>query len=240
MNTMFCFFSAMVVVITMMSSSLHAQADSRNDGGVSFRILTFERVKGMKVIQYMLKPGTAEGKEVSMHKNNFTGPYKASSRVLQFFLPADESGAKPRAVGKVSIPARLGKKILLIALPKDEKTYQFYPIADDIKRFKQGETKLINLSKVEVATKMNNKPFKVNANAVTSVPAISSKKEPHSYPVEFYFRENGKWMPLMSSAWQFEPDVRNFSFIYWDPKSKRIRIRTIRELPKVEVEDGSS
>jgi hypothetical protein len=51
--------------------------------------------------------------------------------------------------------------------------------------------------------------------------------------VEFYFQEGKAWRPISSSYWQYEPDVRNLTFCFKEPKTGRIRIRTIRELPSV-------
>ncbi len=114
----------------------------------------------------------------------------------------------------IKIPDSLGAKVLLIAVPAKEQTYHFIPIADNFDNFRAGGMKLINLTPVVIAAKLNSKSFKVAPQKITNIGKLSSKKEPHSYPVEFYFRDGEKWSPVSSSYWQHEPDVRNLAFCF--------------------------
>jgi hypothetical protein len=213
-----------------LSGDAHAQNTFDSKAGVVFRVLTFDRVKDLKEIDLV------EGEksmEISMHKNNFTGPYKASSRVLRFSRPAVEGEGKRVFAGMVKVPDSLGSRVLLIAVPTNKKTYHFFPFSDDIQSFRAGEMKLINLTQVVITAKLNSKPFKVAPLKTTNVGKLSQNKDAHSYPVEFYFQEGKAWRPISSSYWQYEPDVRNLTFCFKEPKTGRIRIRTIRELPSV-------
>lgn len=210
-----------------LGDNIYAQNTSDAKAGVVFRVLTFERVKGLKIIDLV------EGEKIqkiSIHKNNFTGPYKASSRVLRFFQPAVEDEEERVSAGVIKVPDSLGSRVLLIAVPTKKEAYHFIPISDDFQYFRAGEMKLINLTQVVIAAKLNNKPFKIAPQTVVNVGKLSQKKEAHSYPVEFYFQVGKKWNPISSSYWQHEPDVRNLSFCFREQKTGRIRIRTVREL----------
>lgn len=213
-----------------------AQNRTNASSGVVFRVLTFDRVKDLKVIDLM--EGETRQK-ISMHKNNYTGPYKSSQRELRFFRPAVENegdDAKPVSAGRIKVPSSLGARVLLIAVPGKDKKYHFFPVADDFQKFGAGKMKLINLTKVSIAARLNNKSFKAAPMSVSDLGKLSLKNEPHSYPAEFYFREGDKWSPLSSSSWLHEPDVRQLAFCFKEPKTGRIRIRTIRELPAAKPE----
>lgn len=217
---------------------VHAQKDENSNSGVEFRVLTFDRIKNLAEIDLVDGQNT---QVVKMHKNNFSGPFKSSSRVLQFYQRGgdglEEKNKDRVSAGMIKIPEHFGSQILLIAVPGKKQTYQFIPIADSFHDFHPGEMKLINLTDVLIATKLNNLAFQVAPYKVANVGKLSKKQKPHSYPVEFYTRKEKKWIPISSSFWQHEPDVRNLTFCYVEPRTGRIRIRTIRELPKVESQE---
>ena len=220
-----CFWSALILICT--GGSLVAQSGSDSDG-VTFRMLTFDRVKDLRVI-YLHAGKKVE--EVKMHKNNFTGPFRAKSRTIRFVHSIVAEGEKPVSAGSVKIPSAMGNKVILVAVPASESKYHFFPIADNFSRFQAGGMKLINLSRVPILAKLNSKDYALKPMGVSSIEKVSTKNKPHSYPVEFYYRAKNKWNPFSSSYWYHEPDVRHLAFCYPDQKTKRIRIRTIRELP---------
>lgn len=217
-------------LVAMLSVS-HAQ--QAGGDGLAFRVVTFERVKGLKEID--LRQG-AQIMPVKMHKNNFTGPYRANSRLLQFFRPMPDEEERPVPAGSVKVPDSLGNRILLVAIPGANNRYHFIPIADDKARFLAGSMKMLNLSSVPIFARLNGQKHVVKPLEVKDVPRVSNKKEPHSYAVEFYFRANEKWNAFSSGYWQHEPDARFLTFFYPDQKTKRIRVNSIRELPPVRNE----
>ena len=214
------------------------QSEAQDEGGFTFRLLTFERVEGLREINLVesneKKKSLSKSTPVTMHKNNFTGPYRSTTRQLRFFAPNSDSTQSPKPVGEINIPIGLGKRILLIATPKDKESYQFFAMADDLESFKLGETKLLNLTSMEIGASLNKKLYKLAAGTVKQVSPFKANAKKQSFPVEFYHRKNAKssWEPLTSSMWYYEPDIRFFSFIYLDPKEKRLRIRSIRDLPE--------
>ena len=214
--------------------SVHTQAESKSHSKqkISFRVLTFERVKGLKIIHLV------EGEKsqpISMHKNNFTGRYESKGRTLHFFreAPSGKKGEQETSVsaGVVKVPKSLGSKILLIAVPTQKKTYQFVAISDNFQTFNAGEMNLINLTNVSIAARLNNKTFKATPLGVTHLGKVSHEKKSHTYPAEFFSQKGKKWSSFSSSYWQYEPDARKLAFCFMEPRTGRIRLRTIRELP---------
>ena len=234
MNQLFTYCRVALLVTFFFSVQAQAENKSHSKAGISFRVLTFERVKGLKIIHLI---EGVKSQTISMHKNNFTGQYKSKSRTLHFSREAPsgkEADAKNRvSAGVVKVPPSLGSKILLIAVPSQKETYQFFPISDNFQKFQAGEMSLINLTKVNIATRLNGKAFKAPAQSVTHLGKVSNQKKSHTYPAEFFAKKGGKWKSFSSSYWQYEPDARKLAFCFMEPRTERIRLRTIRELPSV-------
>ena len=232
------FASPQVALLLTLFLSIHALAQSKSSSkqGVSFRVLTFERVKGLKIIHLI---EDQKSLPISMHKNNFTGRYQSKSRTLHFFRDAssDQNADKKNRVsaGVVKVPSSLGSKVLLIAVPTQKQTYHFLPIADNFQNFNAGEMKIINLTKVNIAARLNDKTFKAQPLSVTNLGKVSHQKKAHTYPAEFFSKKGEKWSSFSSSYWQYEPDTRKLAFCFMEPRTARIRLRTIRELPAVTV-----
>ena len=204
-------------------------ASSSDKGTVRFRVLTFERSGGLEEI-FLTGEDGSPGKAVKMHKNNFSGPYTAKKRKLIFSRHTEAGELASGLVGKVSLPESLGSKVLLIALPTSKGGYAFYPMSDNFSAFSAGQFKFVNLTGVTIAGKLNAQKVKVSPRSSSPSKAFSKKQKPHSFPVEFYFAQGKKWMPFSSNFWRHEPDVRSIVFFYRDPKTKRIRIRSIPEI----------
>lgn len=200
----------------------------QEQGTVRFRVLTFERSSGLKKIFLGNDDGKA-GEMVTMHKNNYTGPYTARSRNITFLRPAEANDDPPVVVGRVSLPESLGNRVLLIALPAAKSGYRFLPISDKRVAFKAGQIKFVNLTGVTVAGKLNAQKIKIAPHATSPGRSFSKEVKSHSFPVEFYYDKNKKWKPFSSSYWLHDPDVRSIVFFYLDPKTERLRIRSISE-----------
>ena len=229
---------SLVILALLIPASLWAQNSARNDGGISFRILTFERVEGLPIIQWK---DEKKSKPVKMHKNNFSPVYRSTSRNLHFFHPTPDAEGKLVSAGSVKVPVSLGKSIILIALPAKGEKYRFLAIAEDSSRFSPGGMKVTNLTKVSIAAIINNKKYKLLPSKMITISSVSAKNSRHSYPVEFYYHRNKKWNAFSSGYWQHQPKARFLTFCYGESKGKtsKIRIRSIKINPRPLKKMGS-
>jgi len=225
----------LIINFLLMLCLLPLQAIAQKAASLQIRILTFERVNGIKDMQmlYAKKKFT----KVKMHKNNFSGPFKVQGRSLQFFksevdLLAD-TDYEPKPESSLTVPLSLGSKVLLIAIPVSGK-YKFLPVEDSHDQFGKGQIRMINLTGSLIGAKLNSKSASIKPKQVHLWKNISDKKEAHDYPAEFFVRDGEKFNIFSSGYWQYRPELRKYSFIYRDPNSRNIKIKSIADYPAIQ------
>lgn len=227
-------FTTLALLLSVLSlASTQAQVENK---AVSLRMLAFDILEDNRNIDLIEfdkeKKGKPKATEVNLRKNNFTGPFLSKTRALTFYSKTELSAGNPKLVGEVTLPESLGKKVLLVANVDKDKRYSFFAMADNFDDFKRGETKLFNLTPIDIAAKINDKPVILKPNTVTKVAPFAAAAKNQTYPVEFHYRKDKKWNPFSSSMWFHEADIRFLTFIYLDVKDRRIRVKTIRDLSK--------
>lgn len=209
--------------------------------GLRVRFLCFGRIVGAEKLWLADSKTRNDGQEVELQLNNFVGPFRTQTRDLVLMERlAKEGQAPPEAVVKVTIPASLGSRILVILTPQGGKegSYLAIPIRDDPAGFAPGERRFVNLTKFQIGGEFDGKRTLIKANTLTSVklPAPPAGKSNHE--VVFYYQVEQKWLPLSSSVWPFDPEARTLVFCFWSVEDKRIRFQSIAEVPTKEDPDG--
>jgi hypothetical protein len=231
MDNIFTRMKRLLKIYIVFCCILPCVAVAQDERSVECRILTFERAGGVKKLQ--LLSDKKKLTKVDMHKNNFSGPYKIKGSVLFFYneVTKIEDLKHTPTVAKVALPASLGNRVLLIALVHKGK-YEFIPMKDSYESFNNGQIRMINLTSKVIGAMLNQKSVMIKPGKMHLWKKISTqKKKAHEYPAEFYTKDKEKFKIFSSGYWQYRPDVRKYSFLYNDPKSGRIRIKSIADYP---------
>ena len=212
-----------VAVLAFLLAPLTAFAQE-SGGPFTARVLAFERVGDIDRLQVAYgedKPGP----EIEIHTNNFTGPYELKER--NFTLMSGE-----KVAARVAVPVT-GKKVLLILVPSPRKDRLFVALSTPDSRtdFGPGERKLVNLTKWEIAGRLEKEAFRLPSAQVVKLPSVGKPNERHKLSAEFFFREKEKdeWTPFTSTYWQHDPETRGVVFFYRQPGRQTIRIKGITE-----------
>jgi hypothetical protein len=218
------------------SGSLAAQ--SRGTQGMRVRLLVFGRLVGAETLLLVDPKNPEESREVKVHLNNFTGPYRAPSRRVVLAEPGAGEGGKPKVVAKIAVPASYGARVLLVLVPNGGKDggYQMIPVRDDRVGFAPGERRLVNLTRYALGGQFDDKKVLIKPKTVTPLKLRKPPGGRETHEVVVYFRAKDKdpWTPLTSTVWPYDPEARSLVFFYWSAAEKRIRIQSIAEVPAAE------
>jgi len=201
-------------------------------GGLQLRILTFGAITGPEQLLLVDAEEPAKGSEVTLHLNNFTGPYPAKSRNVALIEPVADAGDKPAVpVAKLTLPESLGKRVLLVLVPQPapKRGYLAIPIRDDRAGFAPGERRFINLTGFPIGGEFDGKRSLIKPNTVTPLKIPPPPDGRDTLEVVFSYQAEGQWQPLSSGIWPYDPEARSLVFFYWHPGEKRIRIQSIVE-----------
>lgn len=220
------------VFVCMASLLLAGGSLARAAAEISFRAICFDPRDIKTPTFFISKNGGASA--LKLDKSNISAPQTATVRDGKFvdFLTSDDpkSGAAPVTL---TLPEAPLDQLLVIFIPGGN-GYRAWPVKIPGKDFKGGATLVINLSSVEIASKLGDaKPLLVPRAGVKVLPMPGGHKEA-MIPINISSRENeaDPWRAEQSARWVWDKDYRNYLFLYHDPATKRLRLRCIEELFK--------
>jgi hypothetical protein len=229
-------------ILSLWCILLSAALGQDSGQGLHIRILCFGRIAGAEKLWLADAKLPGAGQEVGLHLNNFTGPYQTKTRDLVLTeRPFEDGQAPPKAVVKVTVPNSLGGRILLILTPReaDGASYLGIPIRDDQAGFAPGERRFVNLTNYPIGGDFDGKRTLIKPNTLTSLKLAAPPADRQNHEVVFHYQSEGKWMPLSSSVWPYDPEARSLVFCFWSPAEKRIRFQSIAELPASEEPEAN-
>jgi len=237
-----------ILALFFVPVSLSAQSRGASSSGLKVRFLVFGRIVGPETLLLVDPKSPEKSREVALHLNNFTGPYRATSRNVVLAAPGSGGGDAPAAamaklVARVSVPASLGSRVLLVLVPKGGKKggYRVLPMSDDRVGFAPGERRFVNLTPYSLAGKFDGRSVFIKAGGVVSLKLRKPPGGRDNHEVVIYFRAKDKepWKPLTSTVWPYDPEARSLVFFYWNAGEKRIRIQSIAEIPPAGKTDAA-
>jgi hypothetical protein len=152
---------------------------------------------------------------------------------LQLFSSATVDPAKPLAqlAATVAVPAGVKRAIVfLFPTGGDAKPpYRAMVIDDGPAAFPKGETRVLNLTKLELAMKAGEHSVKLPAAAVSAVPKVTKRNDLNQAQTEFYrkMEGNNEWQLLAERPMQFTDGIRNIILVYQMPKVAEPQLRTL-------------
>ena len=131
------------------------------------------------------------------------GPCAADVKRAIVFIFPDAAGAKP--------------------------PYRMMVINDGAAAFPKAETRVLNLTNLELAMKAGEHSVKLPASKVSTVPKVTRRNDLNQAQTEFYRKGKGanEWQLLAERPMQFTDGIRNIILVYQMPKVEEPQLRTL-------------
>jgi len=152
---------------------------------------------------------------------------------LQLFSSATIDPAKPLAhlAATVAVPADVSQAIVFIfpAGADAKPPYRMMVLNDAAAAFPKGETRVLNMTKLQLAMKAGEHSVKLPPAAVSAVPKVTKLNDLNQAQTEFYRKGEGEneWLLLAERPMQFTDGVRNIILMYQMPNVEEPQLRTI-------------
>lgn len=174
--------------------------------------------------------------------------YKGPSR-LTLLIHTQEKGFQP--VASAVLPSG-SERTIVVLIPADEDSkmpFRALAMSGDLKNFKAGTRRLINLSNIPLRGEMGANPFKrgdaknvrfvCKPQSSTDIPVLDAgAKVLASHPVILeYYGANKKWNILSSTRWFHTPTQRHLLFAFYEPKRKNLVLRGVSDTVAADTRD---
>jgi hypothetical protein len=152
---------------------------------------------------------------------------------LRVFSSATIDPAKPLAnlAATVAVAADVKQAIVfLFPAGADAKPpYKMMVLNDAPAAFPKGETRVLNMTRLQLAMKAGEHAAKLPPAAVTAVPKVTKLNDLNQAQTEFYRQGEAAtdWILLAERPMQFTNGVRNIILIYQMPNVEEPQLRTL-------------
>ncbi len=177
---------------------------------------------GALVRLYLALEGLTEAQNVSL-----------TDGTLQLFSSATVDPAKPleHLAATVAVPADVKRAIVLVfpAGGDAKPPYRMMVISDGAAAFPKAESRVVNLTRLQMAMKAGEHSVKLPASSVSKVPKVAKLNGLNQAQTEFYRKGKGEneWLLLAERPMQFTDGLRNIILIYQMPNVEAPQLRTL-------------
>lgn len=154
---------------------------------------------------------------------------------LQFFTTKEVDPAKPleNLAATVKVPAGVNRAIVLIfpAGADAKPRYRMMVVDDGAAAFPKAETRVLNLTKLQMAMKAGEHSLKLPASALTAVPKVTKLNDLNQAQTEFYLKGKAEndWLLIAERPMQFAEQARNLILLYQMPNVETPQLRTLTD-----------
>lgn len=150
---------------------------------------------------------------------------------LRLFSSATINPEKPleNLAASIAVPENLRQAIALI-VPSGARSgapYRMMLIDDSPSAFPMGESRVINLTGLELACRAGEHRKVVKPASVESIPRVTQVNDMNQAPARFYQKSGDEWMLLSERPTQFAATLRNLFLLYTMPHVPEAQVRTL-------------
>jgi hypothetical protein len=177
---------------------------------------------GTLVRLYLALEGLTEAQNVSL-----------TGGALQLYTSNTINPAKPleNLAATVAVPADVKRAIVFIfpAAAGAKPPYRMMVINDGAAAFPKAETRVLNLTNLELAMKAGEHSVKLPASKVSTVPKVTRRNDLNQAQTEFYRKGKAanEWLLLAERPMQFTDGIRNLILVYQMPNVEEPQLRTL-------------
>jgi hypothetical protein len=177
---------------------------------------------GALVRLYLALEGLTEAQNVSL-----------SGGALQLFTSNTIDPAKPleHLAATATVPANVKRAIAFIfpAAAGAKPPFRMMVIDDGAAAFPKAESRVLNLTPLELAMKAGEHSVKLPASKVSAVPRVAKRNALNQAQTEFYRKGKGanEWLLLAERPMQFTDEIRNIILVFQMPNVEQPQLRTL-------------
>lgn len=162
---------------------------------------------------------------------------------LQLFTQPTVDPKNPSAslAATCKVPEQIKQADLLIfPAPENAKPpYRVVLIDDAPNVFQKGQSRVINLTAVEIALQAGEHKLPLPSGKITEVPAVTKVNEYNMAQTNFYYKQADEWVAFTERQLQYLDTTRRIFLVHLTPGSTEPVVRTIVDTtPEVPVNKG--
>lgn len=183
--------------------------------------------------------------KLSVYSRGFgpSTPYQGPQEMV-FFRPMPNpeklEGGDFLVVGRVTLPDRASRVLLLFKPKKDAESeaYQILAIDNDLTRFPEGAYRFVNTSTRTLTARMGQQLFELKPDAFVVIDASPSVDTFGNVELAFYRKENSVSKRIYSSVWHVKKSRRTTVFL--SASSSRVQEIEVKKIVEPLVPEEKS
>jgi hypothetical protein len=216
------------LTLVIFGFAMPTHSAAKEASNVELRFVSFP--KSREPVQLEMLVGEEKTVDIEAPSNQVSRPMKVPSQATWIFgEKALDSEGKPtfNIFGKV-VAANSPSQIILLVKKGMENSDGFEVLALDgrQKGFGAGKILFMNAAKIKIGADVAGKKFVLDPGKNRIISPASTNG---LFQAILYFDRDGEARPFFSSRWPVNDDARAMIFIYHDPRSKKLRIHSLRE-----------
>ena len=157
---------------------------------------------------------------------------------LQIFSSLTADSAKPLANLAASAPAAANlKQAIVLIVPAGGQSatpYRMMLIDDSTAAFPMGESRMVNLTTLEIACQAGEHRKLVKPASVEAIPKVTKVNDMNQAATQFYQKSGNNWVLLSERPTQYTDQLRNLFLLYTMPNVPEAQVRTLIDTPQVQ------
>ncbi|MBB5350714.1 hypothetical protein HNR46_000942 [Haloferula luteola] len=223
----------LLAAFLLVVSALVAPMQAQSERSIQFRALCLQYQNDVR--SGRVPSGKGGSGEVEFFTGGFgelhQGTFKDNTAVFYVEDSSAPDGKRIIASGKLAE----GNVQLFLLVPDGEKdrAYRIQCFADDVAHFPMGGVRFLNLTSFPARLELAGTTLKpVNPGTAQVYPMVTKADEWNMYQVRLELQApTGQWATISSPSWKALKTKRDFVVITIDPKSKRPKIFSFKDLP---------
>lgn len=203
-----------------------------SEGEIELKFVSFPKSMNAQPVELLI----GEGKTmlVDLPTNSISSAYKVkplANWAIGKMTKDEEGKASFKVYGQAPAINSTKQLILVIRSGKDDSEgLKLIPMDYSDKNFGGGKYFVMNATSIEIAGAIGTSEFSLKPRQHKLLAPKPTKIEnDRSYCfAKFYYRKGENIQPFFSSTWQFNKAARSMVFIYHDPKTKHLKLHSIR------------
>ena len=217
----------LLLCLAVFAASAHGQSPS-----VKLRFVSFPKPVDYEPIE--LRIGDNKTMVVEMPSNSMSKIYTVPARTNWALgkTTTDQEGRSIFQTYGQAASAGPGDQLILVLRQgaNDADGLKLIPLKYDDQGFGGGTYLLMNSTRVEIAGMIGTGKFMLKPGQhklLAPEPTKTSQDRKYCY-AKIFFRHKQEVQPFFSATWRFNKSARSIVFFYHDPKTKQLRLHTIR------------
>lgn len=213
------------------SISAHAQ-EAKPEATVNLRFVSFPKAATAVPIELLI--GGEKTMAVELPTNSISQTYQVPA-LATWTLGKTSTNEEGKSIfqvfGKTQSIGANEQLILVVRKGSDDADgLELTAVKNNSEGFGGGKYFLLNATSVDIAGSIGTSKFSLKPKTHDLIaPNPTSTEGDRKYCFsQFYFHHKDETQPFFSATWRFNEKARSMVFFYHDPKTKQLRVHTIR------------